>query len=120
MDTLEKMKSVLASMSCLRAVRMLPEATSDVCCIMYELKINLWEASKAETDDRCIPSFFLTTIMLSILQPLLLFSALYLSVEALPQITRTGRYLFDTSGNRFYIKGVAYQPPGASWKTMST
>jgi hypothetical protein len=50
--------------------------------------------------------------MLSILRPFLLFSALYLSVEALPKITRTGRFLFDPSGNRFYIKGVAYQPPG--------
>ncbi|OXG33135.1 1,3-beta-glucanosyltransferase [Cryptococcus neoformans] len=31
---------------------------------------------------------------------------------ALPNITRTGKYLYDESGNRFYIKGVAYQPEG--------
>ena len=47
---------------------------------------------------------------------------------ALPQITRTGKYLYDPSGNRFFIKagplpaisrvvgadeqGVAYQPEG--------
>ncbi|WVR09251.1 hypothetical protein IAU60_006316 [Kwoniella sp. DSM 27419] len=29
---------------------------------------------------------------------------------ALPKITRTGKYLYDESGSRFYIKGVAYQP----------
>jgi hypothetical protein len=26
-------------------------------------------------------------------------------------ITRTGKYLFDSTGARFYIKGVAYQRP---------
>ncbi|KAL1410950.1 1,3-beta-glucanosyltransferase [Vanrija albida] len=31
---------------------------------------------------------------------------------ALPQITRSGKYLYDPSGTRFYIKGVAYQPQG--------
>ncbi|WWC73310.1 uncharacterized protein I206_107277 [Kwoniella pini CBS 10737] len=31
---------------------------------------------------------------------------------ALPKITRTGKYLYDESGSRFYIKGVAYQPQG--------
>lgn len=31
---------------------------------------------------------------------------------ALPQITRKGKYLYDPSGTRFYIKGVAYQPQG--------
>ncbi|GFZ51518.1 1,3-beta-glucanosyltransferase gas1 [Saitozyma sp. JCM 24511] len=34
-------------------------------------------------------------------------------VQSLPQITRTGKYLYDPSGNRFSIKGVAYQPEGA-------
>ncbi|EIW66984.1 1,3-beta-glucanosyltransferase [Tremella mesenterica] len=33
-------------------------------------------------------------------------------ISALPQITRQGKYLFDPSGNRFFIKGVAYQPQG--------
>lgn len=31
---------------------------------------------------------------------------------ALPPITRKGKYLYDPSGARFYIKGVAYQPQG--------
>ncbi|WVQ81620.1 hypothetical protein IAT38_003744 [Cryptococcus sp. DSM 104549] len=34
------------------------------------------------------------------------------AVSALPNITRTGKYLYDESGDRFYIKGVAYQPQG--------
>ncbi|KAK8843496.1 hypothetical protein IAR55_007156 [Kwoniella newhampshirensis] len=33
-------------------------------------------------------------------------------ISALPNITRTGKYLYDESGSRFYIKGVAYQPQG--------
>ncbi|PPQ65976.1 hypothetical protein CVT24_011193 [Panaeolus cyanescens] len=43
----------------------------------------------------------------------ILFSWLIYSVHAIPKITRTGRYLYDDSGQRFYIKGVAYQPEGA-------
>lgn len=40
-------------------------------------------------------------------------AAVYTScVAALPKITRSGRYLYDESGNRFYIKGIAYQPEG--------
>ncbi|CAA7259990.1 unnamed protein product [Cyclocybe aegerita] len=35
------------------------------------------------------------------------------SVQAIPRITRTGRYLYDESGTRFYIKGIAYQEQGA-------
>lgn len=31
---------------------------------------------------------------------------------ALPQISRQGKYLFNPDGQRFYIKGVAYQPQG--------
>ncbi|WVQ72162.1 hypothetical protein IAR50_001707 [Cryptococcus sp. DSM 104548] len=31
---------------------------------------------------------------------------------ALPNVTRSGKYLYDESGDRFYIKGVAYQPQG--------
>lgn len=33
-------------------------------------------------------------------------------VAALSKITRNGRYLYDESGNRFYMKGIAYQPEG--------
>ncbi|KAG8834635.1 1,3-beta-glucanosyltransferase gas1 [Serendipita sp. 399] len=33
-------------------------------------------------------------------------------VSALPKITRTGKYLYDESGTRFFIKGIAYQEPG--------
>ncbi|RSH78803.1 1,3-beta-glucanosyltransferase gas1 [Apiotrichum porosum] len=40
-------------------------------------------------------------------------TALLPLASALPQISRKGKYLFDPSGNRFYIKGVAYQPQGA-------
>ncbi|KAL7421398.1 1,3-beta-glucanosyltransferase [Cryptotrichosporon argae] len=31
---------------------------------------------------------------------------------AVSPITRVGRYLYDASGARFYIKGIAYQPQG--------
>lgn len=43
---------------------------------------------------------------------LLLASTLATSVQAISRITRTGRYLYDESGTRFYIKGVAYQEQG--------
>jgi hypothetical protein len=33
--------------------------------------------------------------------------------HAIAQIARDGRYLYDQSGDRFYIKGVAYQEQGA-------
>jgi hypothetical protein len=36
------------------------------------------------------------------------------TVRALPQVTRKGRYLYTPDGSRFYIKGVAYQPQGAT------
>ena len=47
-------------------------------------------------------------------------SALFTSILALSpapaaaisQITRTGKYLYNDAGERFYIKGVAYQPQG--------
>jgi hypothetical protein len=35
--------------------------------------------------------------------------------RALSPITRTDRYLYDSTGSRFYIKGVAYQPQGKSY-----
>ena len=31
---------------------------------------------------------------------------------ALPKVTRAGKYLYQDSGARFYIKGVAYQQQG--------
>ena len=34
--------------------------------------------------------------------------------HAIGQITRTGRYLYNADGSRFYIKGVAYQEQGKS------
>ncbi|KAJ3506093.1 hypothetical protein NLJ89_g7068 [Agrocybe chaxingu] len=43
----------------------------------------------------------------------LLTAFLATSVQAIPRITRTGRYLYDESGTRFYIKGIAYQEQGA-------
>lgn len=33
-------------------------------------------------------------------------------VQGLSKITRTGKYLYDESGTRFYIKGIAYQEQG--------
>lgn len=34
--------------------------------------------------------------------------------QALPKVSRAGRYLYTEDGNRFFIKGVAYQEQGAS------
>lgn len=31
---------------------------------------------------------------------------------ALPKVTRSGRYLYQENGTRFYIKGIAYQQQG--------
>ncbi|KAJ7059573.1 glycoside hydrolase family 72 protein, partial [Mycena amicta] len=45
------------------------------------------------------------------LLPALALSALPLA-SALSKISRTGRYLYDESGNRFFIKGIAYQTQG--------
>jgi len=36
----------------------------------------------------------------------------FIGAHALPNVTRSGRYLYTPDGNRFYIKGVAYQPQG--------
>ena len=38
--------------------------------------------------------------------------ALTAGVNALPNITRAGRYLYNADGSRFFIKGVAYQEQG--------
>ncbi|KAJ7617375.1 1,3-beta-glucanosyltransferase [Roridomyces roridus] len=34
------------------------------------------------------------------------------SVNAIAKVTRTGRYLYTDDGNRFYLKGIAYQTQG--------
>ncbi|KAF8167834.1 Glucanosyltransferase-domain-containing protein [Crassisporium funariophilum] len=34
------------------------------------------------------------------------------TVQAIPKVTRTGRYLYTDAGSRFYIKGIAYQEQG--------
>jgi len=34
------------------------------------------------------------------------------TAQAISKVTRTGRYLYQDDGTRFYIKGIAYQPPG--------
>jgi hypothetical protein len=52
-----------------------------------------------------IPLFFASLVALGL-------SSFSSSVQAIPQITRTGKYLYNESGERFYIKGVAYQPQG--------
>ena len=38
-------------------------------------------------------------------------------VQGLGKVSRTGKYLFNEDGSRFYIKGVAYQPQGA-WNIL--
>jgi hypothetical protein len=38
--------------------------------------------------------------------------ALSSRVYAIGKITRTGRYLYNSDGSRFFIKGVAYQEQG--------
>jgi hypothetical protein len=40
--------------------------------------------------------------------------ALSSRVYAIGKITRTGRYLYNSDGSRFFIKGVAYQEQGAA------
>ncbi|KAF9056443.1 glycoside hydrolase family 72 protein [Panaeolus papilionaceus] len=42
----------------------------------------------------------------------LLTAFLVCTVQAIPKVTRAGRYLYDDSGKRFYIKGIAYQEQG--------
>ncbi|KAJ3551455.1 hypothetical protein NP233_g13079 [Leucocoprinus birnbaumii] len=46
--------------------------------------------------------------------PALVALALYTcGVQAIGKITRSGRYLYNADGSRFYIKGIAYQEQGA-------
>ncbi|KAJ7466796.1 1,3-beta-glucanosyltransferase [Mycena galericulata] len=42
----------------------------------------------------------------------LLALALVPPIAALPKVSRTGRYLYTEDGNRFFIKGIAYQTQG--------
>ncbi|EKM83610.1 hypothetical protein AGABI1DRAFT_110256 [Agaricus bisporus var. burnettii JB137-S8] len=44
-----------------------------------------------------------------LLTALALFSC---GAQAISQVTRNGRYLYNADGSRFYIKGIAYQPQG--------
>ncbi|KIJ68813.1 carbohydrate-binding module family 43 protein [Hydnomerulius pinastri MD-312] len=43
---------------------------------------------------------------------LALAGSLLSSVQAIQTVTRSGRYLYTADGNRFYIKGIAYQEQG--------
>ncbi|ESK98183.1 glycoside hydrolase family 72 protein [Moniliophthora roreri MCA 2997] len=52
-----------------------------------------------------IPRFNVATVLVA--------AASYVfSVNAISKVTRTGRYLYTDDGNRFYIKGIAYQEQG--------
>lgn len=33
-------------------------------------------------------------------------------VQAVPKVSRAGKYLYNADGSRFYIKGIAYQEQG--------
>lgn len=50
--------------------------------------------------------------MLVNLRAFIALCALLARVQAIPKVTRTGRYLYQEDGTRFYIKGIAYQPQG--------
>ncbi|KAJ7155198.1 glycoside hydrolase family 72 and carbohydrate-binding module family 43 [Mycena filopes] len=39
-------------------------------------------------------------------------AALGLTVDALPKVSRVGRYLYTDAGDRFFIKGIGYQTQG--------
>lgn len=47
-------------------------------------------------------------------------AALVCGVTAIPKVTRTGKYLYTDDGNRFYIKGIAYQEQGTFLFPFST
>lgn len=40
-------------------------------------------------------------------------------VQAIQTVSRAGRYLYTADGNRFYIKGVAYQEQGTHFSCLS-
>jgi 1,3-beta-glucanosyltransferase GAS1 len=46
--------------------------------------------------------------------------AVLTGVDAIQTVTRNGRYLYTADGNRFYIKGVAYQEQGKSISLIVT
>lgn len=50
--------------------------------------------------------------MLVPLRAVAAFAALLTQVQAIPKVARTGRYLYQEDGTRFYIKGLGYQPQG--------
>jgi 1,3-beta-glucanosyltransferase GAS1 len=52
------------------------------------------------------------TVLLAVL------TTLVCSVQAISKVTRQGRYLYTADGNRFYIKGVAYQEQGECSHTL--
>lgn len=39
-------------------------------------------------------------------------TALLTGVSAIQAVSRAGRYLYTADGNRFFIKGIAYQEQG--------
>lgn len=47
------------------------------------------------------------------LRALAFVGAILSSVQAIQTVSRAGRYLYTADGNRFYIKGIAYQEQGA-------
>lgn len=60
-------------------------------------------------------NYFRASVLLSLL---LAFTS---AAQTIKTITRDGRYLYTDAGERFYIKGVAYQPQGTqllSWSTF--
>ncbi|KAJ6475490.1 hypothetical protein C8R45DRAFT_1010209, partial [Mycena sanguinolenta] len=40
-------------------------------------------------------------------------STAYGAERAVQKVTRVGRYMYTAYGNRFYVKGIAYQNQGA-------
>lgn len=47
-------------------------------------------------------------------------ASLLSGVHAIGKITRSGRYLYNEDGSRFYIKGVAYQEQGISYGSRAS
>ena len=78
---------------------------------------NPLERAHASSNSTRLNAFLPSTITL--MRPILrlgaalpVLTAFTSGVSAVSKITRAGRYLYDESGNRFYIKGVAYQEQG--------